>query len=165
MPEGDDTPMRPYILIVAALLLLPTAVIIADAEDGDGALSPRYDVYFNKAGVAMQSVRYVEDVEIPKVDGVQFWVVADYLRHDPDTGFAIVKVSEVWKYWSAHHDLTEDIKLQPVEGPYILVDDLDDGPDLAPVAYGAVGGVLGAILVLIVGVWRGYIAPFKSRQA
>jgi len=158
--------MRPYILIVAALLLLPTAVIIADAEDGDGSLSPRYKVEFNKQGVATQSVRYIEDVEIPKVDGVLFWVVTDFLWHDSDTGFALVKVSEVWKYWSAHHDLTEDIKLQPVEGPYILVDDLaDDGTDLAPVAYGAVGGVLGALLVLIVGVWRGYIAPFKSRQA
>lgn len=160
--------MRSCAIIALALLLIPTAVIIAGAEDGEAEITPKYTVSFAYQGVASQKVRTVEDVKIPEVDGVLCWVVTDIVRHDHDTRFAIVNVSEVWAYWSAHNELTEDITLRPITGPYILVDDVHEDKDRGPIVAGAVGGILGAVAgvcAVLVLIRRGIITPsFKSAR-
>lgn len=151
--------MRPYLLVAALLLIVPVAAIIAEADDSEARAY--YTVYFHIQGGGSQAVTYTTQAHPPDVEGVLFWTMTEPDTHE---GITVVHASDVW---NQHRHYGHDLDLYPVMGAFILVDDAGVGPmDWRTIGIAsALGAVLGAILVLIVGVWRGYIAPFKSRQA
>lgn len=151
--------MNPYVVLGIMLLISPLAAIIAEGEDSEA--KAYYTVYFHIQGGGSQAVTYTTQAHPPDVEGVLFWTMTEPETHE---GITVVRASDVW---NQHHEYGHDLDLYPVTGAFILVDDTGVGPmDWRTIGIAsALGAVLGALLVLIVGVWRGYIAPFKSRQA
>lgn len=134
-------------MIVAALLLiLPSAVILAEAEDSEGL--ELYEVYFHIQGGGKQMVSSTSMAHPPEVDGVLFWTMKDPGAVDTE-GIAVVDASDVW---NPNRNYRHDLDLYPVTGAFILVDDAG----LAPADWSAIGiatalgAILGAALALVV---------------